>query len=404
MNDVTGEVRNIHYGDIHTKLPQLLDARVVDLPRINDSESLQKFKERNFCKANDMIFADASEDIEDIGKCIEIIDTNQYRILSGLHTIHARQRSPRFIIGFAVHLFHSKAIRTQIQRESQGAKVLGISRTRLSSINICFPDKKLEQQKIADCLGSLDELIAAHSRKLDALQDHKKGLLQNLFPAQKESEKSEVKSEKCVPKFRFLGFTKDWQCDSLSEVMREHGHKNKKSGCEVFSVSQEKGLVNQIKHLGRSFSAKDTSNYNKVLPHNIVYTKSPLRDYPYGIVKQSKLDKDVAVSPLYGVFTPLNKHLGVIIEAYFESPYRSKSFIELLAKKGAKNTINIPNTTFLSGRIILPDSESEQQKIADCLTSLDALITAQIEQIAALKAHKKGLMQQLFPNPELSKK
>lgn len=133
------------------------------------------------------------------------------------------------------------------------------------------------------------------------------------------------------------------------------------------------------------------------------YTKSPLRDYPYGIVKQSKLDEDVAVSPLYGVFSPRNKHISALVEAYFDSPYRSKRFIGPLAQKGAKNTINITNQGFLSGKLPVPLSEAEQQEIADCVSALDALITAQTEQVAALKEHKKGLMQKLFPNPELCK-
>jgi type I restriction enzyme, S subunit len=200
-----------------------------------------------------------------------------------------------------------------------------------------------------------------------------------------------------VPELRFPGFDENWQSKPLANVLREHKRKNKKNDCEVFSVSQEKGLVNQIEHLGRSFSAKDTSNYNKAGPHDIVYTKSPLRDYPYGIVKQSKLDTDVAVSPLYGVFAPKNRYLGTIIEAHFESPYRSKSFIGPLAQKGAKNTINITNATFLSGHMTLPESSAEQQKIADCLGSLDDLLAAHSRKLAALQDHKKGLLQQLFP-------
>lgn len=204
------------------------------------------------------------------------------------------------------------------------------------------------------------------------------------------------KKQALVPEMRFPGFRGDWSYDTLAKVLREHKRKNGE-GCTVFSVSLEKGLVNQVEHMGRTFSAKDTSNYNKVSPFDIVYTKSPLRDYPYGIVKQSKLNKDVAVSPLYGVFSPRNKHIGVLVEAYFDSPYRSKRFIGPLAQKGAKNTINITNQGFLAGRLAVPPSEEEQQKIADCLDSLDDLIGAHSAKLDALQDHKKGLLQQLFP-------
>jgi type I restriction enzyme S subunit len=114
-------------------------------------------------------------------------------------------------------------------------------------------------------------------------------------------------------------------------------------------------------------------------------------------VKQCKFDGEVALSPLYGVFTPPNPHLGLMIEAYFESPNRSKDFLSPLCQKGAKNTLQITNTTFLSGRLPLPTEPAEQQKIAECLSSVDELMAAQARKVDALKTHKKGLMQQLFP-------
>lgn len=199
-----------------------------------------------------------------------------------------------------------------------------------------------------------------------------------------------------VPKLRFLGFSKPWAYEPLSKVLTEHKLKNT-AGRDVFSVSMEYGIVNQIQLLGRSFAAADTSHYTVGRRYDVVYTKSPLKAFPFGIVKQCKFDGEVALSPLYGVFTPSNPHLGLMIEAYFESPTRSKDFLSPLCQKGAKNTLQITNTTFLSGRLPLPTQPAEQQKIADCLTSLDELIAAQARKVDALKTHKKGLMQQLFP-------
>ena len=166
---------------------------------------------------------------------------------------------------------------------------------------------------------------------------------------------------------------------------------------EVFSVSVHKGLINQIEHLGRSFSASSTEHYNRVLPGDIVYTKSPTGDFPLGIIKQSKLDFPVIVSPLYGVFSPETIALGTMLDAYFESSANAKFYLEPLVQKGAKNTINVNNSKFLSGALILPLNKNEQQKIADCLSSIDKVITAQTQKLGALKAYKKGLMQKLFP-------
>lgn len=201
-----------------------------------------------------------------------------------------------------------------------------------------------------------------------------------------------------VPKLRFSEFrnTGEWNEITLSDVLYEHG--NKSTGKEeVYSVSVHKGLVNQIEHLGRSFAAASTDHYNRVLPGDIVYTKSPTGDFPFGIIKQSKIDFSVIVSPLYGVFSPETIVLGIILDAYFESPANTKVYLEPLVQKGAKNTINIKNSKFLSGSMILPLDKDEQQKIADCLNSLDELITSEDKKLDFLKAHKKGLMQKLFP-------
>ena len=199
-----------------------------------------------------------------------------------------------------------------------------------------------------------------------------------------------------VPKLRFPGFTAPWAYEPLSKVLKEHKFKNT-SGRDVFSVSMEYGIVNQIELLGRSFAAADTSHYTIGRRYDVVYTKSPLKAFPFGIVKQCKFDGEAALSPLYGVFTPPNPHLGLMIEAYFESPNRSIAFLTPLCQKGAKNTIQITNTTFLSGKLPLPPTPAEQQKIAECLSSLDELMAAQARKVDALKTHKKGLMQQLFP-------
>ncbi len=182
LNYESGSIKNIHYGDIHTKFSTLFDISKEVVPYINSSEAQESFKAENYCVEGDMVFADASEDLDDIGKCIEIVRLNGERVVSGLHTILARQSAARLVIGFGGYLFKSHAIRKQIQKESQGAKVLGLSGGRFAKITIPFPSDKAEQQKIADCLASLDELMTLEAQKLAALKTHKKGLMQSLFP------------------------------------------------------------------------------------------------------------------------------------------------------------------------------------------------------------------------------
>ncbi|MFQ9504811.1 MAG: restriction endonuclease subunit S [Alistipes indistinctus] len=201
-----------------------------------------------------------------------------------------------------------------------------------------------------------------------------------------------------VPPLRFPEFhgSKGWDLKPLSDYLTEYRQKSD-GRSKVHSVSLSKGIVNQIEYLGRSFSADDTSHYKLVKPYDIVYTKSPTGDFPYGIVKQNFNPYNVIVSPLYGVFTPNNQYIGYIIHSFFESAIRLNNYLSTLVQKGAKNTIQISNDTFISKEILLPDNEDEQQKIAECLSSIDTLIKVTGNKIDELKAHKKGLMQQLFP-------
>ena len=184
LNYDSGQFKNIHYGDIHTKFSIHFRADEEHVPYVNDGELHSSIRDENYCKVGDVIFADASEDIEDIGKAIEIIDTGAIPLLSGLHTILARPNGIKFAQGFGGYLFLSEIVKKQIQRESQGTKVLGLSVNRLGKVLLPYPIEIREQQKIAACLSSLDELITAQAQKVTALQTHKKGLMQQLFPAQ----------------------------------------------------------------------------------------------------------------------------------------------------------------------------------------------------------------------------
>lgn len=240
-----------------------------------------------------------------------------------------------------------------------------------------------EQKKIAEFLGAMDEKIAKLKKKKALLTDYKRGVMQKLF-AQK------------------IRFTRDdgspfpdWEEKKLSSVLQEHGLKS--TGYEqVHSVSVHKGVINQIDHLGRSFAAKETSHYNRAQIGDVIYTKSPTGDFPFGIVKQNKLRYEVIVSPLYGVFKPETKSLGYILEEHFSSCINMTNYLKPLVQKGAKNTINVSNEGFLRGKLTLPTHPDEQKKIADFLSAIDQKIEAVATQITQTEAFKKGLLQQMF--------
>ncbi len=180
LNYQKGNVKNIHYGDIHTKFKTLLNIENEIVPFINCSVNISKIDKECYCNIGDVIFADASEDLNDVGKSIEIVNLNNQKLLAGLHTILARPANNIFSSGFCGYLFNSKWVRTQIQKESQGSKVLSISANRLSNISLYIPCLE-EQNKIVNFLSSIDKKIDIEHLLLQKLEEQKKFLMQNMF-------------------------------------------------------------------------------------------------------------------------------------------------------------------------------------------------------------------------------
>jgi len=263
-------------------------------------------------------------------------------------------------------------------RFCQESAVPSVNQGHLSSIEIGLPSLP-EQRGIAAVIRTWDEALD----KLQALRAA--NLRRRIW----------MRSHLLTGRSRLPGFSGEWRDLALCEVLTEHRLQG--TGAEeVFSVSVHKGLINQIEHLGRSFAAEETSHYNRVLPGDIVYTKSPTGDFPLGIIKQSKISQEVIVSPLYGVFTPATRALGVILDALFESPIAVRNYLHPLVQKGAKNTIAITNRRFLEGGMRLPTDPAEQAAIADVVEASQAELVCINAEIAALARQKRGLMQKLL--------
>lgn len=164
----------------------------------------------------------------------------------------------------------------------------------------------------------------------------------------------------------------------------------------VHSVSVSKGVVNQIDYLGRSFAAKNISNYNVADFGDIIYTKSPTGLFPYGIIKQSFINKKVALSPLYGVFTPKSLDIGTILHYHFNNPINANNYLHPLIQKGAKNTINITNQRFLENEVWLPTDEKEIKTIASLLKIIVSKIELETTLLSKLIKQKGFMLEKLF--------
>lgn len=256
---------------------------------------------------------------------------------------------------------------------------------RLIQLNLSIPTLP-EQQKIAAFFKAVDEKVQQLDKKKDLLEQYKKGVMQKILNQEirfKDNDGNDFA---------------DWEEKQLNELLTEHKTRNSKNEYEeVFSVAKNKGVINQIEHLGRSYASEVTSNYKVVFPNDIVYTKSPTADFPFGIIKQNKTNRTGIVSVLYAVYRPINKDIGTILDYYFSSPVKTYNYLNPLVHKGAKNTMNIGNNEFINGaQISLPVSEKEQEKIADLLSLFNEKIDLANQQLEKTKEYKKGLLQQMF--------
>ena len=259
-------------------------------------------------------------------------------------------------------------------RYNEASGVPSLSKDTIEKIKVRIPQLD-EQKKIAKFLSLLDERIATQNKIIEKLESLIKGIIY------------QTKS---------IGLTHNtWQKTELKNVLQERNEKNA-NGYDVCSVSVTQGVVNQIEYLGRSFAAKDTLHYNVVKYGDIVYTKSPTGDFPYGIVKRSNIKCDVAVSPLYGVYKPVNDYVGIILHFYFMQSNNAINYLHPLIQKGAKNTINITNGRFLENTIPLPKKEEETKCLAWVLTSIQNKIIIEQDLLHSYQKQKQYLLRQMF--------
>lgn len=282
--------------------------------------------------------------------------------------------------------FLSNAInKRNIIKESTGVPQL--TTIQLSKIEINFPYDKNEECKIGLFIDTIDKVINVNSKKLEFLKQIKAASLQSMFPQEEET----------VPKVRFKGFEGKWKkiqlnkCLDISNNINIH---NTYGISDVLSISDEAGVVNQIEFLGRSFAGKSLQKYKILKANQLVYTKSPLKVKPYGIIKKN-FNRTGIVSTLYAIYDCKDNVSSEFIHYYFDPCYRINQYLSPLVNKGAKNTMNISDETALSGEIWIP-SLQEQQKIASYFCNLDKQISLQTQRLEKLKQIKAACLDKMF--------
>lgn len=264
-----------------------------------------------------------------------------------------------------------------------------INKTEFSKLVINSPYQKEEQQKISSCLSSLDDLIVAENQKLKTIKAHKKGLMQQLFPAEGET----------MPKLRFAEFrdSGEWLEDILDNVATFL----KGKGISKSDISPT-GILPCIRY-GELYT-----HYTEIINSVISLTNLPpdeliLSEANDVIIPSSgETREDIATAScvmtagiaLGGDLNIIRSEINGVFLSYYLT-HAKKSSIAKIAQGDA--VVHLYSSQLKKLIINFPKTKDEQIKIANCLTSLDELVKAQAEKIEALKIHKKGLIQGLFP-------
>ena len=188
-----------------------------------------------------------------------------------------------------------------------------------------------------------------------------------------------------------------WEQRKLSDYLSVSGQKNRDEKYDkedVLSVSGDYGIVNQIEFQGRSFAGASVTNYGVVETNDVVYTKSPLKANPYGIIKSNK-GKPGIVSTLYAVYHPNDITDSEFVQVYFEQDARMNSYMHPLVNKGAKNDMKVSAENALKGEVIFPKLD-EQRQISDYFRRLDTIITLHQRKCDEIKTLKKYMLQKMF--------
>jgi len=309
----------------------------------------------------------------------------------GKFDLHQRAYALKDFTSVGLFAYYSIATRSNLLAEKAvKSTVLSLRLPILQNFSIQIPIDKEEQQKITDCLSSLDELITAQSQKLQALKTHKKGLMQQLFPAEGET----------VPKLRFPEFrdSGEWVEKSLEDVaILLKGKGISKSDISVTGNQPCIRYGELYTHYTEIIYS--AISFTNILPHDLILSEANDVIIP----SSGETQEDIATAScvmeegiaLGGDLNIIRSEINGVFLSYYLS-HAKKSSIAKLAQGNA--VVHLYSSQLKKLTINFPKLKEEQQKIADCLSSLDEQISAQAEKIEALKIHKKGLMQALFPS------
>lgn len=373
LNDMNGDIHNIHYGDVLVKYPSIIDVQKQSIPFINSED----YKESmiDFIEDGDIVLADTAED-ETVGKACEIANVGSEKILSGLHTMLIRPQKGLFSPLFLGYQVNSVSYRKQLQALIQGIKVCSLGKQAIANTYFAVPPLP-EQQRIVSVLSLWDTAIAKQTALIEKLTLRKRGLMQQLLTGKK----------------RLEGFEGEWKRKPIKDFAKEVSVRNSnREDHIVLSCTKYDGLVPSLEYFGKQIYSDDLSSYKKIPQGHFAYATNHIEEGSIGY--QSKYEQGL-ISPMYTVFITDRKKVD---DAFLFAVFKSHHLIHLY-KSMMEGSINrrggLRWDSFSTIKINLPPLD-EQNAIASALVNADKEIELANKKLARLQEEKRGLMQQLL--------
>jgi type I restriction enzyme, S subunit len=383
--DVTenGKTECVRYGELYTHYNEVIYT-VVSKTNLNEKDTI-------LSQANDILIPASGETQLDIARASCLLKEG-VAIGGDINILKTKLNGP------FLSYYLNGAKKNEIATLAQGISVVHLYSSQLQNIIVHYPlsiiHSQKEQQRIAACLSSLDEVITAHSEKLEALKAHKKGLMQNLFPQEGET----------VPKFRFPEFAQDgeWEFNPFSHYIVLYRGSSPRpiqeyltdddSGVNWIKIGDTKKAINSVIHEVEEKITVEGAKKSRPVKHGELILANSMS---FG--KTYELAIEGCIYDGWFVLREYEKHyhkpflLQLLNSEYMQNQYKRLS---------AGGIVQNISSDIVYNTALFNTSLAEQQKIATCLSALDASISAQTEKIDQLKQHKQGLMQGLFPKME----
>lgn len=376
----SGEVMNIHYGDVLIKYGECVDVIKEVETFVKDEEVAKKLHQSCAIKNGDVIFADAAED-NTVGKCSEVIAKEDDAIVSGLHTIACRPKKD-FAPMYLGYYLNSNAYHDQLLPHIQGTKISSISKKAISQTEISSPIDKNEQRAIASYFQHLDSLIQSTTKKIESLKQVKAASLQSMFPQEGET----------TPRVRFKGFEGEWEKVSLGEETYPAGIKNYENlPLDSYSISNEFGFIPQNLQFenGGTMATADKRMYYIVSKNSFGYNPARIN---VGSLGYYSGNENVIVSSLYEIFKTSDRICDTFLLYWFKTSMFQK-LIEQYQEGGVRFYFFYDKLCMC--HTFVPSYE-EQRAIASYFTSLDLQITLHTQRLEKLKQIKSACLDNMF--------